>query len=198
MLFRKVFSLPKHQGTISKARLYITAHGVYEALINDHRVGNEEMAPGWTSYSHRLIYQAFDVTDSLVIERPNVIGIEAAEGWFAGRLGMDGKRCIYGDRMSILVQLEVHFEIGHIETLHSDGSWKSCNSATTRSEIYDGEDYDSREEQTGWNDDPNFDESSWLSTEELPFPTAVLVSSDSPPVRRKEEIRPLKIFKSAS
>lgn len=111
---------------------------------------------------------------------------------------MDGRRCIYGDRMSILVQLEVHFETGHIETLHSDGSWKSCKSATTRSEIYDGEDYDSREEQTGWNDDPNFDESSWLSTEELPFPTAVLVSADSPPVRRKEEIHPLKIFKSAS
>ena len=198
ILFRKVISSLPQPESILKARLYITAHGVYEAYINGHRIGNEEMAPGWTSYSHRLVYQVFDVTEYLTVENPNVIGVEVAEGWFAGRLGMDNKRCFYGDRLAVLAQLEILLENGQTHTISSDSSWKSHSSPITRSEIYDGEVYDSREEKVGWNSNPEFDDSSWLSTEELPFPSGRLLTSDSPPVRRKEEIRSIKAFKSPS
>ena len=106
--FRKVFSLPEDFQAISKSRLYITGHGVYEAFINGCRIGDEEMAPGWTSYNHRLVVQTFDVTKFLTRGRFNVIAVEVGEGWFAGRLGKgDGKRCFYGDRLAILAQLEV-------------------------------------------------------------------------------------------
>lgn len=44
-------------GEIVKARLYITAHGTYVATLNGRRVGDEVLAPGWTSYRHRLRYQ---------------------------------------------------------------------------------------------------------------------------------------------
>ncbi|MCB0227687.1 MAG: alpha-L-rhamnosidase N-terminal domain-containing protein, partial [Anaerolineae bacterium] len=47
---------------IARARLYVTAQGVYEAQINGAVVGDHVMAPGWTSYNHRLRYQTFDVT----------------------------------------------------------------------------------------------------------------------------------------
>src|SRR5262249_30655242 len=47
------------------ARLYITALGVYEAQINGHIVGDHLLAPGWTSYPTRLLYQTFDVTGLL-------------------------------------------------------------------------------------------------------------------------------------
>jgi hypothetical protein len=47
------------------------------------------MAPGWTSYNHRLVYQAFDVRQHLSLESPNVLGIEVAEGWFPGRIGFE-------------------------------------------------------------------------------------------------------------
>ncbi len=131
--FRRVFPLPEQSGAISKARLYITAHGVYEAFLNGQRIGREEMAPGWTSYRHRLLYQTFDVRTSLVSGKLNTFGIEVAEGWFAGRLGMDGKRHFYGSRTAILAQLEVLFENGETYTLVSDSTWKSHESATTRS-----------------------------------------------------------------
>jgi alpha-L-rhamnosidase len=195
-LFRKGFSLPEHSGMISNARLRITAHGVYQAFINGHRVGDEEMAPGWTSYNHRLVYRTFDVTKYLLTDKPNVVGVEVAEGWFAGHIGMGEDRCFYGDRIAFLAQLEVIFENGRKYNLASDGTWKAHNSPITRSEIYNGEDYDSRHEQIGWSSDSNFDESSWLPTEELPFPSARLVTSDSPPVREKEELGPVNIFKS--
>ena len=48
-----------------RARLYVTALGVYEAEINGAVVGDHVLAPGWTSYEHRLRYQTFDVTDLL-------------------------------------------------------------------------------------------------------------------------------------
>jgi hypothetical protein len=50
-------------GPVLKARLYATAHGLYEATLNGHRVGDQLLTPGWTSYSHRLRYQTYDVTD---------------------------------------------------------------------------------------------------------------------------------------
>jgi alpha-L-rhamnosidase len=198
ILFRKVFTTPEHQAKISSARLHITAHGVYEAFINGQRIGDEEMAPGWTSYKHRLVYRMFDVAQSLLAGKPNVIGIEVAEGWFAGHLGMEEARCFYGDRIAILAQLEVTFENGSKYTLGSDGAWKSYYSPRTRSEIYNGEDYDSGQEQNGWNSDPDFNESSWLRTVELTFPSASIVATDSPPVRKMEEIAPIKIFRSKS
>jgi alpha-L-rhamnosidase len=38
----------------SQARLYATAHGVYETFLNSRRVGDVELAPGFTSYPTTL------------------------------------------------------------------------------------------------------------------------------------------------
>ena len=46
------------------------------------------MDPGWTSYSHHLAYQLFDVSSEIAAQ--NVLALEVAEGWCAGRLGFDG------------------------------------------------------------------------------------------------------------
>ncbi|KAG9722155.1 glycoside hydrolase family 78 protein, partial [Aureobasidium melanogenum] len=77
--FRKSFTVPDYDTVVDKAKLYISAYGVYRVFINGQRVGNDEMAPGWTSYTHRHLYQTHDVRNLL---RPggNVIGIEVAEG----------------------------------------------------------------------------------------------------------------------
>ncbi len=102
-------------GVIS-ARLYVTALGVYEAQLNGAIVGDHVLAPGWTSYHHRLRYQTFDVTE-LLHEGRNAIGAILGDGWFRGRLGYHGgRRNIYGDRLALLVQLEIEYSDG------SDGS----------------------------------------------------------------------------
>ena len=76
---------------VCRARLYITALGVYEAQLNGETVGDHVMAPGWTSYRHRLRYQTFDVT-SLLREGRNALGAMLGDGWFRGRLGFGGGR----------------------------------------------------------------------------------------------------------
>src|SRR5207249_2242149 len=69
-LLRREFEL---RGEASAARLYVTAHGVYELQLNGVQVGDHVFAPGWTSYGHRLRYQTFDVT-GLLRKGPNVLG----------------------------------------------------------------------------------------------------------------------------
>lgn len=85
---RKIFnvSLPADDS----ARLYITALGLYEAEINGKRVGDQVLAPGWTTYDLRQYFQTYDVTD-LLEEGENTIAAVVGEGWYAGRLGVLGK-----------------------------------------------------------------------------------------------------------
>ncbi|KFY18191.1 hypothetical protein V492_00089 [Pseudogymnoascus sp. VKM F-4246] len=201
VLFRRAFSLGSKQGEVAKARLYTTACGVYEAHINGKRIGNEAMAPGWTSYKHRLHYQVFDVTESLKVDSDNVIGVEVGEGWYAGRLGFHGgQRFIYGRELASLVQLEVEFaDSSERFTLISDESWICGKSPRLRSEIYDGEVYDMREEQEGWNESITTpDGASWVSVKVLPPLSTKLIAPDAPPVTVTEEVSPVEIIKTKS
>jgi alpha-L-rhamnosidase len=59
---RKSINLLSKFGPILQARLYVTALGSYRAYLNGKRVGDREIDPGWTSYSHHLAYQLFDVS----------------------------------------------------------------------------------------------------------------------------------------
>ena len=89
--FKKTFSA----AGIRKARLYITACGLYEAKINGVRVGNFVLAPGHTDYRKRIQYQTYDVTP-LIREGANEICAELADGWYRGSCGAWGRRNQYG------------------------------------------------------------------------------------------------------
>ncbi|KKK21520.1 hypothetical protein P175DRAFT_0433833 [Aspergillus ochraceoroseus IBT 24754] len=192
--FRKTFTIPLTEG-ISKARLYMTSLGSYTAYINGRRVGDECLAPGWTSYHHRINYQVFDIATLVEPARVNVIAVEVGEGWYATRLGfLGGKRCIWGKDLAVLAQIEMVSEDGEEFRLVSNDSWKCKLSAIIRSELYDGELYDAREEEEGWNGGEAFDDSSWLRTRSLALPSAQLVIPDAPPVRVIEVIKPVEIF----
>ncbi|RFU26654.1 hypothetical protein B7463_g9687, partial [Scytalidium lignicola] len=199
LLFRKVFQLPSDRGRVVKARLYLTAFGIYQVYINGSTVGNHVLAPGWTSYNHRLYYQIFDVTALVHEGTANTAGMEVAEGWYAGRLGWgEGKRYIYGKALGALMQLEVEYEQGERQMLSSDGTWKCHVSSILKSELYDGELYDGREEQYEWATCADFDDSSWTEVKILDFPTAKLISPDMPPVRITQEVNPVDIFTTPS
>ncbi|KAJ5358469.1 uncharacterized protein N7496_010882 [Penicillium cataractarum] len=195
--FRKVFTIPF--GEISKARLYITSLGSYTAYINGRRVGDECLAPGWTSYNHRINYQVFDIGMLVQPRQESTIAIEVGEGWYATKLGFfGGKRCIWGKDLAVLAQLEVISAQGEEFRLVSDNSWKCSSSAIIRSEIYDGELYDARVEDGGWNGNNAFDDGSWLETKTLQLPAARLVIPNAPPVRVTETIQPVDIFTTPS
>ncbi|GHF53797.1 alpha-L-rhamnosidase [Amycolatopsis bartoniae] len=124
-------------GVVS-ARLYATAHGVYQAELNGQRVGDLVLAPGWTSYRHRLRYQTYDVTP-LLSEGENSLDVTLGNGWFRGRLGWTGGRAHYGDRLALLAQLEVTYADGTRETIGTDETWTARTGAIQADDLYDGQ-----------------------------------------------------------
>ncbi|KAH8892524.1 glycoside hydrolase family 78 protein [Thozetella sp. PMI_491] len=201
---RKAFSVPSESGAQKRARLYITALGLYEAYINGQRVGDEQMTPGWTSYDSRLQYQVYDVGSLLKDDGNNVIAIEIAEGWYAGRLvWREGRRCIWGDRIGAIAQLEILPDTPGSEPfrLVTDDTWSYRESPIQASGIYDGETYDLGQEEKDWHKDitSSSPQAPWATSSDiLPFPTAPLQPSVAPPVRVTEEIRPVRILQSPS
>ena len=97
--------------TIADARLYATAHGVYEAFVNGTRVGDHELAPGWTAYRTNLHVQTYDVTDLLVVG-DNVVGALLSDGWWRGQNSVSRRVDDYGTTTALLAQLVVTLDLG--------------------------------------------------------------------------------------
>ncbi|MFE4962748.1 family 78 glycoside hydrolase catalytic domain [Streptomyces sp. NPDC056660] len=193
-LLRRDFALT---GPVASARLYITAYGVYEAEINGEPVGDHVLAPGWTSYAHRLRYQTYDITP-LLRTGENTIGALLGEGWYTGRLGFHGgRRNIYGEHRALLAQLEIVYADGTAETVVTDEHWRTAVGPALRSEIYDGEAYDARRERPGWSA-PGHDASDWAPVLELPPQRAELVAPTGPPVRRTQTVAPVAVITTPS
>lgn len=150
-MFRKEFDVP---GPIRRATAYITALGCYEIWINGRRVGEEMLAPQWTDYNKRVLYQTVDVTD-LVQEGPNAIGAIVAGGWYRMRgmyQPMTVSRRYYGDGIKrLLAQVEVERADGSLQTLVTDGTWRcTLDGPWQKADIYDGVTYDApRKPKTG-------------------------------------------------
>lgn len=196
-VYRKTFTCDLG-ASYAYARLYISALGLYEAHINGQRVGDQHMAPGWTSYHHRVQYQTYDVTKMLKPGQ-NVISVEVAEGWYAGRLlWIPGLRNLYGDTPGFIAQLEIHSCAASsggtsMAQIVSDDSWVCHPSPRQSASIYDGEVYDARGLL------PSGD-SAWQRTRALDFnfDQVRLVATDAPPVRITQVVKPINVFKSPS
>ncbi len=127
-----------------KARLYITACGLYEAHLNGKRVGDFIMAPGFTCYNKRMYYQTYDVT-ALLINGENTLEIALADGWYRGSIGAMGVRNVYGRQTKLLAQLELVMSDGRSQVITTDGSWQWSDSSSYRfADMKDGEMVDLR------------------------------------------------------
>ena len=125
--FRKIFSA----GAVRKARLYITACGLYEAKLNGKRVGEFVLAPGITDYRKRVQYQTYDVTE-LLQKGENALTVQLADGWYRGSCGAWGLKNQYGTETKLLAQLEITDETGKVQTVVTDESWNWSNDGPIR------------------------------------------------------------------
>ena len=192
-MLRRAFAL---KGTPRSARVYVTSHGLYELSLNGQRVGDDVLTPGWTSYATRLQYQTYDVSN-LLRRGDNVIGALLGSGWYRGQIGFRKHRNHYGDRLALLAQLDITYTDGTRETIASDAQWKAASSPIQTAEIYGGETYDARLEKTGW-EAPGFDDKNWKAVRVAEHPKNTLIAPEGPPVRRIEEVTPVKILTSPS
>ena len=118
LYLRRAFELARRP---VRARLYATARGVYEPRLNGARVGDAELAPGWTEYHQRLQYQTYDVTDAAARGR------QRARRRRRRRLVVRVRRLRprrpalhYGDAPAFLAQLVVDFADGSRQVVATD------------------------------------------------------------------------------
>jgi alpha-L-rhamnosidase len=188
-LLRRNFSLAK---TVRSARIYSTALGTYQLYLNGQRVGNDVLAPGWTDYRKRVVYQVYDVTSQLR-QGGNAIGAILGGGWYADGLGWLQTRYNFGPPpVRLLVQLEVEYTDGTRDSFVSDESWRAKQSPILGSEIYNGESYDARLEQKRW-DQPSFSDGRWGAVAIAAEPQAPVVAQNFQPIRANETLKTKKL-----
>jgi len=64
----------------------------------------------------------------------------------------------------------------------SDGSWKVADGPTRSDSVVNGETYDARLEQPGWNR-PGFDDAKWAPAITVPAPGGTLRAEAIPPIK---------------
>ena len=193
-------TLVQPRDTVVSAILSVTAHGLYEAVLNGQVVGDEVLAPGWTSYDSRLTFQSYDVTDLLAEPgEVSVLGATVAEGWYGERFGFDGNFArSYPGPTALAMQLRLLYADGSTDLISTDDTWTaSTGGPVVSSGIYPGERYDARLEDRA------------LAAADTPFANprtvrpidtdrARLCPSFAPPVRRIEEVTAVAITRSPS
>ncbi len=179
--FRKTFPVG---ADVVKARLYITALGLYEAKINGRKAGDFVMAPGYTDYSRRVQYQTYDVAD-LLQGGENALTVQLADGWYRGSTGAWGLRNQFGTQTKLLAQLEVTYADGVREVFGTDAGWAWSDDGPIRfADNKDGEVVEAFRTPTyrGW---------ARLSSHKV-VPTA----SGNVPVTEHERFRPVSVTKT--
>ncbi|WP_089839821.1 family 78 glycoside hydrolase catalytic domain [Granulicella pectinivorans] len=174
-LLRKEFPLAEN---IRSARLSVTALGAYEAFVNGKSVSPDGLlAPGWTDFHKRVLYQTYDVT-SLLNKGPNAIGVTLGGGWYSSPMTWAGFRYTPGPNL-LRAQLDVTLADGTHQIIATDPSWVTAPAPITFSEIYGGESYDARLVQPGWNA-PNFPATHWTPAEAGTPPQADIALTAQP------------------
>ena len=157
-------------GQVARATLRMTARGLYQAFIDGASVTDAVLLPGFTSYHKDLRYQEFDVTALFAEPGAHVWAAELADGWWAGRVAVQGQSAQWGDRLQLLCELDLVYADGSCEVVGTDGRFVSAPGSRVYADIQIGEKRDLRLEQDGWML-PGFDAAAWTPvtvTDEVP------------------------------
>jgi alpha-L-rhamnosidase len=189
MLLRTGFEVTK---PVAAARLYATALGAYDASINGRPVSDAILAPEITVATSHILYQSYDVT-ALIAQGGNVLGATVADGFYASPFGWRIERYGFGPApRRFRAMLRVDYEDGSQDWVTTGPDWKIATSPILKSEIYDGETYDARLVQSGW-DAPGFDDSGWSAVTLGVAPNTRLIAQTSPALERMGILEPLSI-----
>ena len=138
--FKKCFSLSQK---LKKATLQITTQGIYQAYINGKSVTDALFTPDYTDYNDYLMYQTYDVT-ALLKEGNNILAVEVADGWYAGRISVQGGSAQFGNQLALLLDLTLDYENGESEVIGSDESFTAGHGKHVYADIQIGEKQDLR------------------------------------------------------
>lgn len=168
---------------VKQARIFIAATGYYELHINGAKIGDHVLDPAWTDYSKRVLYSAYTVD---LHRGPNAIGVLLGRGWYSKVTNQPPK---------LICQIQDSDASGKRLLVASDEHWRAYKSPVTMDDIYNGETYDARLEQDGW-DMPGFSPAG-DPVQTVDLPGVVLSAQMMPPIKVVDTLIPHKMLEAA-
>jgi alpha-L-rhamnosidase len=161
------------------ARIYATAHGVYELFLNGERVGDQELTPGFTSYRSRLQVQSYDV-GPLLRAGENELRAVLSDGWWRGFVAFTREHDVFGTELALLAQVE----LDGTPIVITDASWESAHGPIVAADLIEGQHTDLRVDA---------DRAEWTPVRVVDVDGSNLCAPVAPPVRRIEVLRPASV-----
>lgn len=187
-VFRRKLQIQKK---ISSARLYISGLGYSEVYLNNKKVGDHMLDPGFTAYRKQALFVTYDIKPYLH-ENKNTLGIMLGNGWWNplplrlfGNYNIrnfqeTGKPCV-------MAQIIIQYQDGTKETIITDESWQTAFGPIIKNSVYLGEDYDAQLEKS-------FDEDlSWENAVVQKGPSGTLSAQMQPPIKITRIVKPIGI-----
>jgi len=115
---------------VKEARMYLAGLGFSELEINQKKIGKHVLDPAQSTYSKRIYYVTYDISDCFT-EDANTIVVTIAPGWYG--------------TPKLRMQMHVLFEDGTQAALTAGDMRAITTGATTYTSIFDGEHFDARE-----------------------------------------------------
>lgn len=195
-LLRKAIAL---SGKVASARLYLCGVGFYEATINGQRISNAVMEPAYTKYDTTLYYKAYDVTELFTNNntKQGAIGITLGNSWY-NYFEQDEWNTKYASWHAVprcIAELHILYSDGTSQIICTDASWKSAPGPITYNNMRNGESYDARLAQKGWNT-VGFDDSAWQSAIVARSPGGVMKTTQMPAVEVMQTIAPTSFWQN--
>jgi alpha-L-rhamnosidase len=181
LYFRRPFEIVK---PVAQGRVYVAGIGCHELRLNGAKVGDAVLEPAQTCYDHRVLYVTHDVTARLRRGK-NVIGVIVGNGWYG--------------TCRLLLELHIrHTDGSEMKIVTEPGSftWTVGTGPVVHHGIYDGETYDARLADDGW-DTPAYSASfahggghdkrrrnmTWIPVQAATPPGGVLAAQNVEPMR---------------
>ena len=184
--FRKEFSTDKK---VSRAMLYISGLGSFEAYLNGDKVSEDIFAPVPSMYDKCIYYNTYDITP-LIQKGKNTIGVEIGNGRY---FSMRNPGMVTFGLPSLLAQVKLEYEDGSTTILSTDNTWKvTSKGPIIANNEFDGEEYDARMEINGWNKN-GYDDSLWKYAELMKVPAGELKAQQTPNIRIQDTLKPISI-----
>eukprot|EP01060_Flectonema_neradi_P021068 TRINITY_DN2859_c0_g1_i2.p1 TRINITY_DN2859_c0_g1~~TRINITY_DN2859_c0_g1_i2.p1 ORF type:complete len:984 (+),score=175.25 TRINITY_DN2859_c0_g1_i2:44-2995(+) len=175
----------------AKATLYVAGLSYSHTTINGEDVSNSVLVSSpWTNYERIVGYSSFDVTDKLKNGAANVIGIELGYGW-RNVTAYSPQEPVPGDNTERCFRVLLQYQLANGSLVNQPQDWSQSAGPVVSDSVWNGETYDSRKEQPGWNT-ASFTQK-WPSTDPVNGPAGTMVPWSAPSVAVSSIVKPIGI-----
>ncbi len=184
---------------IQDAKLYVCGLGHFVFMINGKKATGNVLEPGWSDYTKRCFYVAYDVTEQIAEGYNNML-FRLGGGMFY--VPESEGRYVYYPRSyglpKLWARLRLTFEDGSKEFIETGSDWKQVIGPDIYQEMYGGVCYDSRLFKRDYIKQGLLDTEYFEDAPIVKPPEGRLVATSMEPTKVMESIAPVEIYRNTS